>query len=130
MKTKFLVMMSLVCLISLSLFASPKVDASENANSQEINNTEIQETRNVISTFYITGSYCQKTFSVSGFWVVTIVNNGSNTIYVNIDTSDGNYNESFSVAPNATVTRTGNNSGTLRIVCYGTNMDGFCSVSH
>ena len=130
MKTKFLIMMSLVCLISLSLFASPKVDASENTNSQEINNTEIQETRNVISTFYINGSYCQKTFSVSGVWAISIVNYGSSTIYVNIVTSDGNYNESFSVAPNTTVAKTGNNYGTLRIVCYGSSMDGFCSVSH
>jgi len=130
MKTKFLIMMSLVCFISLSLFASTKVDASENVAPKEITNTEIQEAKNVISTFNISGSYCQKTFSVSGFWVVSIVNNGSTTINVNIDTSDNNYNESFSVAPNATVTKTGTNSGTLRIVCYGSSMDGFGSVSH
>lgn len=130
MKTKFLIMMSLVCFISLSLFASTKVDASENVAPKEITNTEIQEAKNVISTFNISGSYCQKTFSVSGFWVVSIVNNGSTTINVNIDTSDNNYNESFSVAPNATVTKTGTNYGTLRIVCYGSSMDGFGSVSH
>lgn len=129
MKKKIIFIVSLALILCASVFAQNS-NITDNQEVEAAIIPDVVSLQNTIETYSVSGSYDQEVFSINGTWVVSIVNHGTRTISVNLDTSDGRYNNSYSVAPNATVTKTGSNSGTLRIECNGTRMNASVTVSH
>lgn len=128
MKTKILLILSLMFFVSGQMFASSTnsqvTDEYMMLSGENVKNAEQNDLASVNSTDTYTVKKkwrSVKTYDTSGSWSVSVTNTGSSSFTVNVDSTCGS-NFSDTVAPGETKTFSGSCSGSITITIYTGSM--------
>lgn len=124
MKTKILLILSLMFFVSGQMFASSTnsqvTDEYMMLSGENVKNAEQNDLASVNSTDTYTVKKKRRsveTYDTSGSWSVSVTNTGSSSFSVNIDSTCGS-NFSDTVAPGQTKTFSGYCNGSITITIY------------